>query len=110
MMMEPELLQEERKNPSTGIKTVSYTHLMDKRNTLNPISIIITKRILHYLQKWDLKYSVYPLHGQEFFRPEWRMSQTKQDWHCLLYTSDLFSIKAGAEGKAEWGMEQPPSE
>ena len=40
----------------------------------------------HYKEDIALfaEYSVYPLHGQEFFRPEWRMSQTKQDWHSTI--------------------------
>ena len=54
------------------------------RATKQLISIIITKRILHYLQKWDLKYSVYPLHGQEFSDRNGEWFQTKQDWHSTI--------------------------
>ena len=48
------------------------------------ISIIIIKKILHYLQKWDLNHSVCLLTGQEFSQLEWKWNQMKQDLNFTI--------------------------
>jgi beta-glucosidase/6-phospho-beta-glucosidase/beta-galactosidase len=72
------------------------THTIPKRitdgfeeGTLYPsheaqIFIIIIKKILHYLQKWDSKLSECLLHGQEFFRQDWRKHQMKKGWSFMM--------------------------
>lgn len=80
------------KGPSTSDMCTNGTHQTPKRitreieeGTLYPSHeaidfyhhYIIIRKILLCLRKWDLKYFVFPLRGQEFFQQEWKQNQMK---------------------------------
>ena len=61
-----------------GISVADLCTNGTKSNLKRMIFIIIIKRILHYLQIWDLKFSELQSIGLEFIQREWKKSQMKK--------------------------------